>query len=70
MYYKVSYKDGVYDKLAIGELTNEDDQFITIKGTRNGRTYKINKKYVVSMVEVFEWVREMRLNYWNKTSEV
>ncbi len=54
MYYKVSYKDGVYDKLAIGELTNEDDQFITIKGTRNGRTYKINKKYVVSMVEVFE----------------
>ena len=49
---KIDYEVNGFIKFAIGMKEEEDENFITIIGTRNNKKYTIRKKSIISIIEV------------------
>jgi len=50
--YKINVMVGDTERYFKGYLDKEDDNFIYLRGYKNDKTYTINKKYMISKVEV------------------
>lgn len=50
--YKINIMARDTERFYKGYIDKEDDNFIYLRGDKNNKTYIINKKYMISKVEV------------------